>query len=134
MTLGMTPIAYALIGLFVMVVVGIFVWRRARHLEERDEFWYEVCKDFVGPIFVAILGFWVATQFEEQHVTSSKEAALREMMTTRNGPDVAFFTAVGERLTVHLQRYEKLRLKEIQGKPEDLEKAKLFDERAIYFF
>jgi hypothetical protein len=57
------------------------------------------------------------------------------MMTTRNGPDVAFFTAVGEQLTVHMRRYEKFQNapdKTIFGK--DWERKAIFDERAIYFF
>lgn len=88
-----------------------------------------------GPTILAAIGFWIGYQVDKQRNVEadnqSKATILREMMTTRNGPDVAFFTAVGERLIIHLQRYEK-ELK--QAKDETVDQDMVFDETAIYFF
>jgi len=105
--------------------------------------WYEIFKDFLSPIILAVLASLLAFVFanklgQQQQVSSeiqSKEMVLRDMMTKSNGPDVAFFTAVGERLTVHLQRYKELRQKIEQGNAtEEMERAADFDQKAIYFF
>ena len=124
-------------------------WNRARpSRHDRDEkddsehkhgFWYEFTKDFAAPLLLAILGVGLAYEFNVQRDAEAenqrKAAILRDIMTTRDGPDVAFFTAVGERLTVHLRRYEKFsRSQDHSNVGEDAEKAALFDERAIYFF
>jgi hypothetical protein len=128
---------------------------------------YEILKDFVIPIItpliLVVIGFWIGTRVDKHRIADaenqSKAAILREMMTTRNGPDVAFFTAVGERLIVHMRRYDKLcqeaREKGFAGKElqsyllrqeaetkgltgKDMQsyvdKDALFDEKAIYFF
>jgi hypothetical protein len=85
------------------------------------------------------LGVFLAYQFEKQRDAEAenqrKAAILQDMMTTRNGPDVAFFTAVGDRLTIHLRRYEIYR--DARSDPnlaKQYESMELFDERAIYFF
>lgn len=96
---------------------------------------YEFCKDFATPLLVFAVGSWLTYLSNQQQKHESKDAILREMMTKGNGPDVAFFTAVGERLTVHLQRYERFRESQVKsaGEAGTAEKA-LFDEKAIYFF
>jgi hypothetical protein len=112
--------------------------------EHKHGFWYEFSKDFAAPIMVALValvfGVYAERQKDFEAENQSKAAALREVFTKGNGPDVAFFTAVGERLTVHLQHYAKLR-HEVQVQVHATEEAKksisdaaLFDEKAIYFF
>jgi hypothetical protein len=101
----------------------------------RHSRFYEFCKDFATPLLVFALGSWLTYLSNQQQKHESKDAILREMMTKGNGPDLAFFTAVGERLTVHLHQYKRFHeaLAKGTGEPETTEKA-LFDEKAIYFF
>ena len=97
-----------------------------------------------GPLVLTAVGLWIGTRVDKQHIADSenqsKATILREMMTSRNGPDIAFFTAVGEQLTVHLRRYEKFcqeaQANQLAGKDlkKYLDEKALFDEKAIYFF
>jgi hypothetical protein len=152
-----TPRIYILAAIAALFIIAVAaaLWNARRHWKahnHRHGFWYEVSKDFIGPVTLALVGFYFAISLEEHRVTSAEEqskgAILREIMTSRNGPDVAFFTALGERLTIHLQRYKKhqgkyetLR-KGVEGKgnveggllQSYMDKNALFDERALYFF
>jgi hypothetical protein len=138
-----------IIASVIIIVVPIAFWaarnglrKSKKHWEKHDHkhgFWYEVVKDFAAPFLLAILGLVVGYQFNKQRDTEEnnqrKAAILRDMMTTRNGPDVSFFTAVGERLRVHLKRFEKFEAARKEREPSQKEKDDaLFNERAIYFF
>jgi hypothetical protein len=130
----------ALVGTVLLIAAAAL--KDHQHWSEHHEkhgFWYEVTKDFVGPLVIAGAGLYFGYQLEKQRgleaENQSKATILRQMMTGRDGPDVAFFTAVGERPTVHLRRYEKFSCSQDHSNVgEDAEKAALFDERAIYFF
>jgi hypothetical protein len=146
-------IALALIAL---ALIALALWRglrsERRYWEQHDHkhgFLYEFTKDFAAPLLLAILGGVLAYEFGKLRAAEAenqrKAAILRDIMTIRDGPDVAFFTAVGDRLKVHLRRYEKFRQSQSAGpmprndcQPEsDAQKTALFDEfdeRAIYFF
>lgn len=69
-----------------------------------------------------------------------KAEVMRDFVVTRNRPDVAFFTAVGLRLTIHLRRYESIRAEASKNKLTDqalskyLDEKGAFEERALYFF
>ena len=140
------PLVLAAIVVATLVFVIVVVVRARAQWKARNNehgFLYEVVKDVVVPVFgslvLASLGFWFGFQLDRQRGISaehqSKDAILRDMMTTRNGPDVAFFTAVGERLTVHLQQYERFRRAQAQGiGGQEISEKALFDEKAIYFF
>jgi hypothetical protein len=96
---------------------------------------YEWCKDFATPLLVVFVGTCLTYLSNQQQKHESKDAILREMMTKGNGPDVAFFTAVGQRLTVHLQQYERFDAQaKTKGTEQEAAKKALFDEKAIYFF
>ena len=127
----------------IVVLEGVYRRTRARQKRGRLWFWYEVIKKvtipIAGPLIIAIVVFFLGLQVDKQRVagaaSESKAAVLREMMTARNGPDVAFFTALGEQLTIHLQRYDKLKAPAKPGfTEEEMNKSKLFDEKALYFF
>jgi hypothetical protein len=111
-------------------------WTKHNH---KHGFGYEVAKDFFSPLLLAVIGFGFAVQLNRQQVITtenqSKEAALREMMTTRSGPDVAFFTAVGSQMTIHLRRYERFFAAQKAGKVDkQADEAAAFEKKAIYFF
>jgi hypothetical protein len=132
---------YGLVASFLAILAVAFLSRAYRYWKHHHKhgFGYEVAKDFFTPLLLAAIGFGFAVQLNRQQVITtenqSKETALREMVTTRNGPDVAFFTAVGERLTIHIQRYQKLQSHTIKGAtPDVLNTSQSFEERAIYFF
>jgi hypothetical protein len=127
----------------VVVVLASLHAHRYWKAHKKHSFWYEFSKDFASPFLLAVLGGFLAYQFEKQRDREAenerKAAILREMMTTRNGPDVASFTAIGYQLTVHLQRYKRF-LKEadesrmVDRERKNLDEKALFDEKAIYFF
>jgi hypothetical protein len=130
------------IAAIAIILIALLYWRAHRYWKQHDHkhgFLYEFTKDFAAPLLLAILGGFLAFAYNVQRDAEAenqrKAAILRDIMTTRDGPDVAFFTAVGERLTVHLRRYEKFSCSQDHSNVgEDAEKAALFDERAIYFF
>jgi hypothetical protein len=138
--------AIGTIALILIIVLALWSYRYWEQHNHNHGFLYEFSKDFAGPLLLALLGVFLAYEFNRQRDAEAenqrKAAILRDIMTTRDGPDVAFFTAVGERLTVHLRRYEKFRSSQSAGpmprndcQPEsDGQKTALFDERAIYFF
>jgi hypothetical protein len=139
------PFSLTLAGAVIIYVAIIVVEGLHRHWVVRGfRFWYEVTKSvtvpIAGPLILAAVGFWFGSQLDRQRTadtdSQSKAAILREHMTTQNGPDVAFFTAIGDRLTVHLQRYKKHRAKgQASGNlPGYLDANAQFDEQAIYFF
>jgi hypothetical protein len=135
----------ALVGTVLLIAAAAL--KDHQHWSEHHEkhgFWYEVTKDFVGPLVIAGAGLYFGYQLEKQRgleaENQSKATILRQMMTSRNGPDVAFFTAVGEQLTTHLQHWAKLR-QEIDLRKDATEETKnamreeaVFDEEAINFF
>jgi hypothetical protein len=136
-------IAIAL-GAIAVTLIGLALrrplQRERRHWDKHDHkhgFWYEFIKDFAAPVLLALLGIFLGYQFNKQRDTEAenqrKAAILRDMMTSRNGPDVAFFTAVGDRLTVYLRRYQKFHEGK-DGTEKETAKDALVDERAIYFF
>jgi hypothetical protein len=136
-----SPTAYIFSGIAILLLVPALrsAQRHWKNHEHKHGFWYEVSKDFVGPLMFAALGFYFGSRLDQQRVAiaenQGKSTILREMVTKGNGPDVAFFTAVGERLTVHLQHYEKLREAQAgDAGGEEMERKMLFDERAIYFY
>jgi hypothetical protein len=129
-----------------ILVLAIWSYRYWEQHDHKHGFLYEFTKDFAAPLLLAILGVFLAFEFNSQRDAEAenqrKAAILRDIMTTRDGPDVAFFTAVGDRLMVHLRRYEKFRsfqsaapMPRNDCQPEsDAQKTALFDEKAIYFF
>jgi len=119
--------------------------RERRYWEKHDHkhrFSYEFIKDFAAPLLLAVLAGFLAYEFNVQRDTEAekqKEAtALLEVFTKGNGPDVAFFTAIGDQLTLHLQRYRNLLdvadKKSDQERKAYLDARAMFDEKAIYFF
>jgi hypothetical protein len=134
------------IGILFLIVglEGLYRRSRAKRKRPRLRFWYEIIRKVTvpvaGPLILAVVGFWLGLELDRQREAGSKSeskaAVLREMMTGRNGPDVAFFTALGEQLTIHLERYHKLRNGPHQAgvTDEEMNKSALFDEKAIYFF
>jgi hypothetical protein len=141
------------IGTIALVpIVIVLAVRSYRYWEQHNQnhgFLYEFSKDFAAPLLLVLLAGFLAYEFNVQRDAEGenerKAAILREIMTTRDGPDVAFFTAVGDRLTMHLRRYEKFQSFQSAGpmprndcQPEsNAQKTALFDEfdeRAIYFF
>jgi hypothetical protein len=156
--------AIGTIALILIVVLGLWSYRYWEQHNHKHGFLYEFSKDFAAPLLLAFLGVFLAFEFNKNQQkqrdaeaanqqkqrdaeaeNQRKAAILRDIMTTRDGPDVAFFTAVGDRLRVHLRRYEKFRSFQSAGpmprndrQPEsDGQNTALFDEfdeRAIYFF
>jgi uncharacterized membrane protein YraQ (UPF0718 family) len=120
-------------------------WERNNH---QHGFSFHFTKDVVIPLFtptiIAILGIWFTYLSDRQRnsdAENQKQAEImRDFVTNRNRPDVAFFTAVGTQLTIHLQRYQKVRgqpeAKELKKEALEkfLDKNALFDETAAYFF
>jgi hypothetical protein len=150
--LSRSLLAIFFLAVVCFVILGVKAVNRIRRdLESQDKheaFWYtlltEVLVPFAGPAFLALIGLWFSVQLENDRNAEAenqkKVAVLRETMTTRNGPDVAFFTAVGERLTIHIQRYEQqvqqANAKGLVGNDlsDFLDHNALFEEKAIYFY
>jgi hypothetical protein len=137
----MSLLIYGLVALFLAILAALLrpAYRYWTEHDHKHGFGYEVAKDFFSPLLLAVIGFGFAVQLNRQQVITaenqSKEAALREMMTSRNGPDVAFFTAVGIQLNIHLRRYERFLAAQKAGKVDkQAEDAAAFEKKATYFF
>src|SRR4051812_37544139 len=110
------------------------LWRKVfkNKNEAAVDFWKVIVMPLATPALVALLGALVFSYFTEAHYDNDKKVELlRGVLASSDRPDIAFLTAVGDHLVLHLKRWERIRK---SPNAKDLESAKIFEERAVYFF
>jgi hypothetical protein len=125
-----------------LLTIGMIL-RREYFREAPRRFWTGIGVPLTMPIIVAVLGvvFGVVSNATQQHEyeNQKKLELLREVLASKDRPDVAFLTAVSDKLVMVLNRRQEIILRQhgtsiSQDERQRLQAAQHFEEQAAYFF
>lgn len=129
-----------LLTVAIVLLVGVAIFLRLKHFKgDAPLFWEKIGVPLATPIVVASLGIMYTALSDAQRISDrngqKKAELLREMVATKDRPDVAFLTAVGDQLVLRLNRRDAL-LKDKSGQLTAAQKLERlsYEERAAYFF
>lgn len=125
-----------LVSFGILLVVARFWFARTGASGEtvNQRFLKDIFMPLATPLAGGILGIGIALYQDEQQGIEEdqqkKAELLREVIASQDRPGVAFLTAVGDKLVLHLERRQDV----VAKKPEGWEEKKKEEEIAAYFF
>jgi hypothetical protein len=130
MTIPILGIIFILLLLMIATILRFVVFKG-----DPKCFWKGIGVPLATPVLVALLGIMFSQLSETHNDNEKKVELLREVLASKDRPDIAFITAVGDHLVLHLKRRDRI-ITELRKSPnaENLKNAKIFEEGAAYFF
>src|SRR6202035_3481837 len=105
------------------------------------DFWRFAGVPLATPVLVAAFGIVFSLLSDANYDHQKKGELLREVVASKDRPDIAFITAVGDQLVSRLKSRDKIIASEKTADNNigpaarsDLQRAQTFEERAVYFF